>query len=39
VDLPKKIEAVIPKLDGMIGEGLVTKEEVQVVISRPAPRP
>ena len=38
-DLPEKIEAVIPKLDGMIGEGLVTTEEVQIVISRPAPRP
>jgi hypothetical protein len=30
--------AVIPKLD-MIGEGLVTTEEVQIVISRPVPRP
>jgi len=39
VDLPEKIEAVIPKLDEMIGEGLMTMEEVQIVISRPAPRP
>jgi len=39
VDLPEKIEAVIPKLDEMIGEGLVTTEEVQIVISRLAPRP
>ena len=39
VDLPEKIEAVIPKLDEMIGEGLVATEEVQIVISRPAPRP
>ncbi|MDQ3284979.1 MAG: hypothetical protein M3P92_04620 [Actinomycetota bacterium] len=31
--------AVIPKLDEMIGEGLVTTEEVQIVISRPVPRP
>ena len=31
--------AVIPKLDEMIGEGLVTTEEVQIVISRLAPRP
>jgi len=30
---------VIPKLDEMIGEGLVTTEEVQIVISRPVPRP
>lgn len=39
VDLPEKIEAVIPKLDEMIGEGLVTTEEVRIVISRPSPRP
>lgn len=38
VDLPEKIEAVIPKLDEMIGEGLVTTEEVRIVISRPPPR-
>ena len=31
--------AVIPKLDEMIGEGLVTTEEVQFVISRPSPQP
>jgi len=31
--------AVIPKFDEMIGEGLVTTEEVQIVISRPVPRP
>lgn len=35
VDLPEKIEAVIPKLDEMIGEGLVTTEEVRILISRP----
>ena len=35
VDLPEKIEAVLPKLDEMIGEGLVTTEEVRIVISRP----
>jgi hypothetical protein len=27
--------AVIPKLDEMIGEGLVTTEEVRILISRP----
>lgn len=39
VDRPEKIEAVLPKLDEMIGEGLVTAEEVRVVISRPPLRP
>ncbi len=39
VDRPEKIEAVLPKLDEMIGEGLVTTEEVRVVISRPTLRP
>ena len=27
--------AVIPRLDEMIGEGLVTTEEVRILISRP----
>lgn len=35
VDRQDKIEAVLPKLDEMIGEGLVTTEEVQIVIVRP----
>ena len=35
VDLTEKIEAGLPKLDEMIGEGLVTTEEVRIVISRP----
>ena len=35
VDLPEKIEAVLPKLDEMIGQGLVTREAVQIVFSRP----
>jgi uncharacterized protein len=39
VDLPERIEAVIPKLDEMIEEGLVTTEEVQIVIARPSPQP
>ena len=39
VDLPEKIEAVLPRLDEMIGEGLVTTEEVRVVLSRPPLRP
>ena len=39
VDLPDKIEAVLPKLDEIVGEGLVTTEEVRIVISRPSPQP
>ena len=39
VDFPDKIEAVVPKLDEMIGEGLVTTEEVRIVISRPPLQP
>jgi uncharacterized protein len=39
VDRPEKIEAVLPKLDEIIGEGLVTIEDVRIVISRPPPQP
>ena len=39
VDRPEKIEAVLPKLDEIIGEGLVTTEDVRIVISRPPPEP
>lgn len=40
VDLPEKIEAVLPKLAPMIDQGLVTTEEVRiVVIARPSIRP
>ncbi len=39
VDRPEKIEAVLPKLDEIIGEGLVTTEEAWIVISRPPPQP
>ncbi len=39
VDRPEKIEAVLPKLDEIIGEGLVTTEEARIVISRPPPQP
>lgn len=34
VDAPAKIEAFIPKLDGMIKEGLVTVEKVRVIYYR-----
>lgn len=39
VDRRDKIEAVLPKLDEMIEEGLVTTEEVQIVIARPPLQP
>lgn len=39
VDLPEKIEATLPKLDEMIVQGLVTTEDVRIVISRPPPQP
>ncbi len=39
VDRPEKIEAVLPKLDEMIGEGLVTTEDARIVIARPPPQP
>ncbi len=34
VDAEEKIEAFLPKLDAMIGEGLVTLEKVRVVVYR-----
>jgi PII-like signaling protein len=39
VDLPEKIEAVLPKLNEMIEQGLVTTEDAQIVFSRPPPQP
>jgi PII-like signaling protein len=39
VDLMEKIEAVLPKLNEMIGQGLVTTEDAQIVFSRPPPQP
>lgn len=34
VDAADKIEAFLPKLDTMIGEGLVTLEKVRVIVYR-----
>ena len=34
VDIPERIEAFLPDLDEMIGEGLVTLEKVQVIAYR-----
>ena len=39
IDRSEKIEAVLPRLDEMIEKGLVTTEEVRIVLSRPPPRP
>ncbi len=39
VDLPEKIKAVLPKIDEMIGQGLVTTEEARIVLSRPPLQP
>ena len=36
VDRPEKIEAMLPKLDEMVNEGLVTTHPVRVAFSRPA---
>jgi uncharacterized protein len=34
VDTPERIQAFLPDLDEMIGEGLVTLEKVQVIVYR-----
>lgn len=34
VDTPERIQAFLPDLDGMIGEGLVTLEKVRVIAYR-----
>jgi uncharacterized protein len=38
-DTAERIESVMPKLDEMVKEGLVTLERVQVVAYRAQPRP
>ena len=34
VDVPERIEAFLPDLDAMIGDGLVTLEKVQIITYR-----
>ena len=34
VDAPEKIDALLPELDAMIGEGLVVREAVRVIVYR-----
>ena len=40
VDTAEKVDAVLPELDSMIGDGMVTVEKVHVITyrARPAPR-
>ncbi|HVF02766.1 MAG TPA: DUF190 domain-containing protein [Rubrobacteraceae bacterium] len=37
-DLPEKIEAVLPKLDPRIEQGLMTTEDARIVLRRPLSR-
>lgn len=39
VDKPERIEAFLPELDGMIKEGMVTLERVQVISYRAGDQP
>jgi len=34
VDTAEKIEGILPELDGMMGEGLITREKVSVLLYR-----
>lgn len=34
VDKPEKVEAFIPTLDGMVKEGLITREKVEIIAYR-----
>ena len=36
VEYPEQIEKILPKLDGMIGGGLITLEKVRVILYRPS---
>lgn len=39
VDVPERIEAFLPALDGLVDEGLATLERVEMVVYRPAEDP
>lgn len=39
VDKTERIEAILPELDDMVGEGLITLEQVRVIAYRRAPKP
>jgi hypothetical protein len=34
VDNPERIAGLLPEIDSMLGEGLVTREKVQVILYR-----
>ena len=34
VDRPERIESILPELDGMVGEGMITLEKVRVIAYR-----
>src|SRR5205085_1725216 len=37
VDAPEKIEAFLPDLEAMVGDGLITLERAEVLLYRPRP--
>jgi uncharacterized protein len=39
VDTEEKVRSILPLLDEMVGDGMVTLEKVQVIAYRAAPRP
>jgi PII-like signaling protein len=39
VDTAENIQKILPALDEMVGDGMVTMEKVQVIAYRAAPRP
>ena len=39
VDTAEKIQKILPLLDEMVGDGMVTLEKVQVIAYRASPRP
>lgn len=39
VDKPERIQSILPDLEAMIQEGLVTLEPVRVIVYRHSPRP
>lgn len=39
IDKPERIEEILPSLDEMISEGLMTLEQVRIIVYRPGERP
>lgn len=38
VESPDRVESILPKLDQMVGGGLITLENVNVILYRPQPK-